>query len=94
MLSSFRRASKSTVGTAVIGLVGLLIIIGFAAGDISSLSLGGSSLPASDLAKAGSFEVTDRDMSDTMQRRLAQVRQQNPEATYSMLAADFDPIRS
>jgi peptidyl-prolyl cis-trans isomerase D len=92
MLSSFRRASKSTVGTAVIGLVGLLIIIGFAAGDISSLSLGGSTLPASDLAKAGSFEVTDRDMSDTMQRRLAQVRQQNPEATYSMLAADFDPI--
>jgi peptidyl-prolyl cis-trans isomerase D len=92
MLRSFRRAAKSTVGTAVIGFVGLLIIIGFAAGDISSLSLGGGTLPANDLAKAGSFEVTDRDMSDTMQRRLAQVRQQNPEASYAMLAADFDPL--
>jgi peptidyl-prolyl cis-trans isomerase D len=46
------------------------------------------------LAKAGSFEVTDQDMSSAMQRRLAQVRQQNPEATYAALVADFEPILS
>ncbi len=92
MLRSFRRMSKSSIGTAIIGIVGLLIVIGFAAGDLQSLSLGNGSLPASDLAKAGSIEVSDRDMSSAMQRRLAQVRQQNPEATYADLTEDFDPL--
>jgi peptidyl-prolyl cis-trans isomerase D len=92
MLSSFRRMSKSTIGTAIIGIVGLLIVIGFAAGDLQSLSLGNGSLPANDLAKAGSLEISDRDMSSAMQRRLAQVRQQNPEATYADMADDFDPL--
>jgi peptidyl-prolyl cis-trans isomerase D len=92
MLRSFRRLSKSTIGTSLIAIVGLLIIIGFAAGDIQSLSLGNGGLAANDLAKAGSREVTDRDMSSAMQRRLAQVRQQNPEATYANLAGDFDPL--
>lgn len=92
MLSSFRRMSKSSIGTGIIGIVGLLIVIGFAAGDLQSISLGSNALPASDLAKAGSMEVNDRDMSSTMQRRLAQVRQQNPEATYADLAGDFDPL--
>ncbi|HET8534956.1 MAG TPA: peptidyl-prolyl cis-trans isomerase, partial [Sphingomicrobium sp.] len=84
--------SKSTIGTAIIGIVGLLIVIGFAAGDLQSLSLGNGSLPANDLAKAGSLEISDRDMSSAMQRRLAQVRQQNPEATYADMADDFDPL--
>ena len=44
------------------------------------------------LAKVGSQTVTDRDMSAAMQRRLAQVREQNPEATYADLAGDFDPL--
>ena len=92
MLSTFRSLSKSTIGTSLIGLVGVLILIGFAWGDISSLSLGGGGLASDTLAKIGSQTVTDRDMSSTMQRRLAQVRQQNPEATYSALAADFDPL--
>jgi peptidyl-prolyl cis-trans isomerase D len=92
MLSSFRRLSKSTIGTSVIAIVGLLIIIGFAAGDIQSLSIGNGSLPASDLAKAGSQEISDREMSSAMQRRLAQVREQNPEATYANLAEDFEPL--
>jgi peptidyl-prolyl cis-trans isomerase D len=92
MLKSFRRLSKSTIGTSLIALVGLLIMIGFAMGDIQSLSLGNSGLAANDLAKAGPQEITDRDMSSAMQRRLAQVRQQNPEATYADLANDFDPL--
>ena len=92
MLSTFRRLSKSTIGTAIIGLVGLLILIGFAWGDISSLSLGNGGLSSDTLAKAGPLGITDRDMSSTMQRRLAQVREQNPEATYASLGADFDPL--
>ncbi len=92
MLSSFRRMSKSAVGTGIIALVGLLIMIGFAVGDIQSLNIGGAALSESTLAEAGSHDVTDRDMSAALQRRLGQVRQQNPEATYASLAGDFDPI--
>ena len=92
MLRSFRRLSKSTIGTSIIAGVGLLILIGFAAGDIQSLSLGNGGMSSDTLAKAGSLEITDRDMSSLMQQRLAQVRQQNPEAGYSALAGDFDPI--
>ncbi|MFP5329516.1 MAG: SurA N-terminal domain-containing protein [Alphaproteobacteria bacterium] len=92
MLTSFRKATKSTVGTIVIALIGLFIIIGFAMGDIQSLSLGNAGMGSSTLAKAGSIEITDREMSDAMQRRLAQVRQENPEADYASLARDFDPI--
>ncbi|HET9810946.1 MAG TPA: peptidyl-prolyl cis-trans isomerase [Sphingomicrobium sp.] len=92
MLSSFRRLSKSAIGTSIIGIVGLLILIGFAMGDIQSLSLGGGGLSSSTLAEAGSLEVTDNDISSAMQRQLANVRQQNPEATYSDLADDFGPI--
>jgi peptidyl-prolyl cis-trans isomerase D len=92
MLRSFRNAAKSKFGTAIIALVGLLIVVGFAWGDISSLSVGNSGLSPDVLAEAGSMDVTDRDMSSAMQRRLAQVRQQNPEAGYADLAADFDPL--
>jgi peptidyl-prolyl cis-trans isomerase D len=92
MLSSFRRLSKSKIGTTIIAVIGLLILIGFASGDIQSLSLGNGGLSSDTLAKAGSQSVTDRDMSAAMQRRLAQVREQNPEATYADLASDFDPL--
>jgi peptidyl-prolyl cis-trans isomerase D len=92
MLSSFRRLSKSKIGTTIIAVIGLLILIGFASGDIRSLSLGNGGLSSDTLAKAGSQTVTDRDMSAAMQRRLAQVREQNPEATYADLANDFDPL--
>ncbi len=92
MLSTFRRMSKSTIGTSVIALIGLLIVIGFGAGGIQSLSLGNGGLSSDTLASAGSMKVTDRDLSTAMQRRLAQVRQQNPEAGYSAIAGDFDPL--
>jgi len=92
MLSSFRSATKSTIGTVVIGLIGLFIIVGFAMGDMQSLGLGSGGLSSSTLAKAGSLEITDREMSAAMQRRLAQVRDQNPEADYSALDGDFEPL--
>ena len=92
MLTAFRRATKSTIGIIVIAFVGLMIVIGFAAADLSNVGLGSGALPDATLAKAGPYEITDREMSATMQRRLAQVREQNPEAGYSALAGDFDPL--
>ena len=92
MLTSFRRASKSWIGTAVIVLIGLFIFIGFAMGDVQNLGLGSGGLSSTTLAQAGDLEITDRDMSSAMQRRLAQVREQNPEADYSSLGGDFEAI--
>ena len=40
MLSSFRRLSKSSVGTAVMVIVLVLIIIGFAMGDMQNILSG------------------------------------------------------
>lgn len=92
MLSTFRRATKSTVGIIIIAFIGLLIVVGFAVGDITGITGGGSGLSSTSLASAGSLEVTDRDISNAMQRRLSQVREQNPEADYSTIAGDFDVI--
>ena len=92
MLSSFRNASKSVIGTFIIAFIGLMIVIGFAVGDVQNLGFGGSGLNSSTLAKVGSIEITDREMSDALQRRMQQVREQNPEADYSALAGDFEPI--
>ena len=66
MLSFFRRASKSKIGTWVIALIGIGILAGFAAGDISNFGTGkmGFGMGSSTLAKVGSQEVTEREMSD------------------------------
>ena len=93
MLASFRRLSKSTVGSIVMVLFVLAILASFALADIANvgsgtIGLGGSS----SLAEAGNQEITDRDMSQAMERRLAQVRQQNPEADYASIAGDFDAL--
>ncbi|HUG45614.1 MAG TPA: peptidyl-prolyl cis-trans isomerase [Sphingomicrobium sp.] len=92
MLTAFRRATKSTLGLIVIIFVGLMIMIGFAMGDLTNLGVGGPNLGSNTLASAGSLEVTDSEMSAAMQRRLAQAREQDPEATYSSIAQDFEPI--
>jgi peptidyl-prolyl cis-trans isomerase D len=94
MLSFFRRMSKSKVGTWVIALIGIGILAGFAAGDISNFGTGklGFGMNSSTLAKVGGEEVSEREMSDAMQRRLQQVRQQDPNADYAGIARDFDPL--
>lgn len=73
-------------------LFGLAIVASFAIADVSGIQMGGSGLSSSTLVKAGSLEVTDREMDSAMQRRLAQVRAENPAADYSALVADFDPL--
>lgn len=93
MLGSVRRLSKSRVGTVILALFLLAIVASFALADISNVTqggLGGSS--GSTLASVGGEEVTDRDMSRALERRLSEVRQQNPEADYSALAQDFEPL--
>jgi len=93
MLSSFRRASKSKIGTVVVAIVGILIVIGFGAGGVSNLSLGSfAGMSSSTLAKVGSTEVTDQDMGVLMQRDLESARQQNPNAGYASIVSDFDPL--
>ncbi|MFL6734670.1 MAG: peptidyl-prolyl cis-trans isomerase [Sphingomicrobium sp.] len=92
MLASFRRLSKSTLGTIIMTIFLLLIVASFAAGDVANLSTGGVGLNSSTLAKVGGETVTERDMSQELERRLTEVRQQRPDADYAALAADFDPL--
>ena len=94
MLTFFRRVSKSKVGTAIMAGMLIAILAGFAIADISSFGSGnvGFGMGQNTLAKVGDQVVTEREMSERMQRRLQQVRQQNPEANYSSISGDFDPL--
>jgi peptidyl-prolyl cis-trans isomerase D len=92
MLSSFRRLSKSKIGTAILIIFLLTVLASFALGDISKLGQGGGGLSQGTLARVGSASVTDSDLSQAMELRLRQLRQQNPAATNADLAGDFDAI--
>lgn len=91
MASYFRRLSKSSVGTVIMVLFLVAIAASFALADVQSYIGGGLGGPGT-LVKVGDHAVTEREVSSTMQRRLAEVRQQNPEADYTSLAGDFDQI--
>jgi peptidyl-prolyl cis-trans isomerase D len=94
MLSFFRRLAKSIVGRWIMAGLGIGILAGFAYTDISNFGSGklGFGLGASTLVRVGDQEVTEREMSEAMQRRLTEVRQQNPDADYPTVAGDFDAI--
>jgi peptidyl-prolyl cis-trans isomerase D len=94
MLSFFRRVSKSKIGTGVMAAIGIAILAGFALGDISNFGSGsmGFGMGASTLASVGSEQVGEKDMTDAMERRLQQVRQQRPEADYASIMGDFDAL--
>jgi len=92
MLASFRRLTKSTVGSIILVLFVLAILASFALGDIANVRSGTLGMSSSTLAKVGGQQISDRDLSRAMERRLAEVRQQNPEADYSTISADFEPI--
>lgn len=92
MAALFRRLSKSTVGTIVTVLFLLAILAGFALQDIQSVGSGTLGFNPGTLVKVGDEAVTERELSAAMQRRLAEVRQQNPEADYSNLAGDFGAL--
>ena len=94
MLSFFRRISKSKIGTWIIAAIGLAILAGFALADLSNFGTGttGFGMASSTLAKVGDQDVTETQMSDAMQRRLQQVRQQNPTADYATIIGDFNAV--
>jgi peptidyl-prolyl cis-trans isomerase D len=95
MFAFIRRLSKSTVGTVVLALFLAAIVASFAIGDIQNVLSGGGFSGSSDsLVKVGSREVTDRDISRAMDRRLSEARQENPEADMSAIAGDFDQLLS
>src|SRR5437868_2157273 len=94
MLTFFRRVSKSKVGTWVMALVVVAIMGGFALADISNFGTGtlGFGMSSGTLARVGDRSVSERDMSDAMQRRLQQARQERPDADYANIMPDFGPI--
>src|SRR3954453_3478748 len=94
MLSSFRRLQKSKFGTAIIAGLFILVLVGFAATGVTNFGSGnlGLGMSSGTLASVGDQDITERDMSDAMQRRLQQARQQNPEADYANIMSDFGPI--
>ena len=94
MLSFFRRVTNSKIGTWVMAAILIAILAGFALSNLSNVGSGnfGLGLPVNTLAQVGSEQVTEQDMSDAMQRRLQQARQQQPSADYSTILGDFDTI--
>ena len=94
MLSSMRSLTKSKVGSLIMILFVVLIALSFAMGDVQNVISGGFGSSNATLATVGSEKVTDQEMGKAMEQRLAQVRQQNPEANYSNLAGDFNAILS
>ena len=92
MLASFRRLSKSKIGTAIMVLFLLAIVASFALSDMSNITGGNTASTGSTLVEIGGEKVTDREMSKALERRLAEVRQQNPEADYATIAADYEPL--
>src|SRR5437660_612175 len=94
MLTFFRRVAKSKIGTWVIAGIGVAILGGFALADLSNFGTGttGFVMSSSTLAKVGDQEVEEADLADLLQRRLQQVRQEQPEAGYPAIMGDFNPI--
>ena len=97
MLNSFRRLQKSKVGTAIIAVFFVLVLIGFASTGVTNFgsgNIGFGGLSSNALAKVGSEQVTDQEMSEAMQRRLQQVRQEKPNADYASILGDFESLLS
>ena len=94
MLRTFRHLSKSKLGTFVMAAVLIAILAGFAVADLSNFGTGnvGFGLSSSTVADVGGKKISEREMSDAMQRRLQDVRQERPEADYPNIVGDFDQI--
>jgi peptidyl-prolyl cis-trans isomerase D len=94
MLTFFRRVSKSKIGTWVMAAVLIAILGGFALADLSNFGTGniGFGMSSGTLARVGDQEVTEREMSDAMQRRLQDARSQRADADYASIIGDFEPL--
>jgi peptidyl-prolyl cis-trans isomerase D len=94
MLSFFRRVSKSKIGTWVMVAILVAILGGFALADLSNFGTGnlGFGTSSGTLAKVGDQSVSEREVSDAMQRRLQEARQQRPDADYRTIIGDFNTV--
>lgn len=92
MISFFRGLSKSWVGTIILVLFFGAILVSFALADISNVGSSPFGSSSGALVEIGDEDITDRDMSTSMNRALQQAQSQNPEATYSSLAGQFATI--
>ena len=94
MLTSFRSLQKTKIGTVIVAIFFILILIGFASTGVTNFGSGnlGLGMTSSTLAKVGSAQVSEQDMSEAMQRRLQQVRQERPNADYSTIIGDFESL--
>ena len=91
MLSAFRKLSKSAFGSILMVLFLIAIAASFALADMSNVRSGALGLGGKGLVQVGDEEISDRDMDGAMRLVLQQAQRQNPEATYSTIADQFDP---
>jgi peptidyl-prolyl cis-trans isomerase D len=93
MIASFRRLSKSKVGTVILVGIGLVIASSFVFADLSAFDVGGGGgNGGANLAKVGGEQLTERELSSELRRRLEMLQQQNPQATMADLAPAFDQL--
>lgn len=94
MLSFFRRVSKSKIGTGIMAFVLVAILAGFAIADLTNFGSGqiNFGMGSGTLAKVGDQSVSERELSEAMQRRLQQERQQRPDADYSSIIGELNPV--
>jgi peptidyl-prolyl cis-trans isomerase D len=96
MLRQFRTFNKTKIGTLFMAGIFLIGLAGFAVGDLYNVGTGkvgfSFGMDANSLAKVGDQKVSEQEMEQAMQRRLNQVREQQPEASYATISGDFDKI--
>ena len=92
MLSAFRRLSKSAFGSILLVLFLVAIAASFALADLGNVGSGTFGFGSKGLVQIGNEEISDRDMDGAMRLVLQQAQRQNPEATYSTIANQFDPV--
>ena len=95
MLSFFRRLTKTKTGMAIMAILPIGALVGFAIGDISNFGSGniGFGLGSSTLARVGDQQVTEqrnerRHAAPAPGRRAGR----GPEADYATIAGDFETI--
>lgn len=92
MIASFRRLSKSKIGTVILVGIGLVIASSFVFADLSAFDVGGGGNRGATLAKVGGEQLTEQELNSEMRRRLELLQQQNPAATMAELAPAFDQL--
>lgn len=90
MLTTLRRLSKSKGGQFIFVILLLTMLAAWGLADVTSLRTGDWGIGGGGLANVGSESVSQADMDKIMERRLAQLRQQKPDATYATIAPEFD----